>query len=332
MRETEGIMKKKINLVTGASGFLGSHLVRELLKRGEDVRILIRPTSDISSLENEKLEIFYGCLSDPDAVDSAVKGSDRVFNCAAYVQDYGPKDAFRKANVIGVENLLNSCVQYHVSRIIHISSTDVYGFPEHAASEEESFKKRPGFRYGNSKIESEKLIWDFYDKKQIPVTVFRPATIYGPRTPLLEEMVQMMRESRYIHIGRGNVHAGLIYVDNLIEAIMLSLESESSIGEAYNIIDQENISFRQLADTLIALTGSRKTYPVIPFSLAYAGGWFLERIYYLLGMRKRPVVTRMIACLFGVSQEISTEKIQKELNWASSVSFAQAMKHIFPDS
>jgi nucleoside-diphosphate-sugar epimerase len=177
-RKSQSGNTKKINLVTGASGFLGSHLVAELIKRNENVRVLVRETSDISYLNQFNIDFAYGCLSDKEAVLKATKEVDTIFNCAAYVSDFGPYNPFEKANILGVQNLLESCLINKTNRLIHISTTDVYGFPKASVDETCTFRKR-GFLYGDTKIEGEKIIWNFYNNYKIPITIFRPATIYG---------------------------------------------------------------------------------------------------------------------------------------------------------
>ena len=320
--------KNKINLVTGATGFLGSHLVEELLRRKKTVRVFVRETSDLEFLKQFDLETIYGCLSDLESLIQATKDVETIFHCAAFVSDYGPFEEFERANVTGVENILKCALINKPERIVHISTTDVYGFPKGAVDENYPFKKR-GFFYGETKIDGEKIIWDYYEKHKIPITVFRPATIYGERSLFfIDEIISMLKKKNYIHIRWKDVDAGLVHVSNLIDAIFLALDSPDSIGEAYNIIDGNKISFRRLAKSLAVISESPEAKIFIPFTLAFSIGFITEKLHTILNQKDRPFLTRMAACLFGISQEFSTEKIQKELHWKPKITFEEGIERI----
>lgn len=318
-------MKEGINLVTGASGFLGSHLVEELIGRGEKVRVFVRRTSDLSFLKQFDIEIVLGSLSDRESVFKATEGIHTVFHCAAYVSDFGPYKLFKEANIDGVENILECSLANKVKRLIHVSTTDVYGYPRSSVDESYPFRKR-GFFYGDTKIEGEKLVWEYYKKHKIPVTVFRPATIYGSRVPLFSIIFSMLRQGNWIHLGLKDVDAGLLHVSNFINAMLLARDNDDSIGEAYNIIDGNHVSFRDLTEQLSRISGYRNPRIFIIFSTAYFLGFCIEKIYRIFPLKDRPFVTRMAACLFGISQDFSIDKIKRELGWKPAISFEEAMK------
>lgn len=118
------------NLVTGGSGFLGSHLVETLVARGENVRTLVRPTSKIAHLENLGVDLVYGDLNDIQSLRAATQGMERVYHCAALATDWGAWETFRGANVTGVRNLLEASLEAGAGKFIHVSSSDVYGHPD----------------------------------------------------------------------------------------------------------------------------------------------------------------------------------------------------------
>jgi len=123
------------SLVTGGSGFLGSHLVEALVARGEKVRVLVRPTSKIDHLENLKVELVYGNMNNIQSLREAVQNVERVYHCAAIATDWGTWESFRNTNVTGVHNLLEAALKAGVGKFIHVSSTDVYGHPDYPADE-----------------------------------------------------------------------------------------------------------------------------------------------------------------------------------------------------
>ena len=138
------------NLVTGGSGFLGSHLADALLKRGEKVRALIRPTSNLAHLQNIDVELVYGDLDDIQSLQKAATGIHRIYHCAALAADWGSWKNFRTANVSGVGNILKAAVGAAVDKFIHISTADVYGHPDYPASETAPYRLR-GWPYGDTK-------------------------------------------------------------------------------------------------------------------------------------------------------------------------------------
>ena len=123
------------NLVTGGSGFLGSHLVEALVARGEKVRVLIRPTSKIDHLKNLKVELIHGDLNNIQSLRKAIQNIDRVYHCAALATDWGTWETFRSTNVTCVHNLLEVALEVGVSKFIHVSTTDVYGHPDYPVDE-----------------------------------------------------------------------------------------------------------------------------------------------------------------------------------------------------
>jgi len=170
-----------INLITGGSGFLGSQLTEAMVARGEIVRALVRPLSNTSLLENLGVELIRGDLTDPSSLKKAVQGVERVYHCAALAADWGPWKDFRAANVTGVYNILEAAMEAGVDKIIHVSTTDVYGHPNRYVRESAPYRSR-GWPYGDTKIEGEKIVWDYHREHDLSITIVRPVSIYGPRS------------------------------------------------------------------------------------------------------------------------------------------------------
>jgi nucleoside-diphosphate-sugar epimerase len=212
-----------MNLVTGGTGFLGSHLVEALVARGEPVRVLVRETSDTTHLEQLGVELACGDLEDAASLQVAAQGVSRVYHCAALAADWGPWRAFRAANVDGVRNLLEA-LETDVNRFVHVSTTDVYGHPDYPADESAPYRMR-GWPYGDTKIEGERVVWEYHRRHGLPVTIVRPANIYGPRSnTFVLEIVELLKSGSMIHIGRGDKPAGLGYVTNVVDLMLLAAD------------------------------------------------------------------------------------------------------------
>jgi nucleoside-diphosphate-sugar epimerase len=316
------------NLVTGGSGFLGSHLVAALLARGEKVRALVRPTSKTVHLASLGVELAYGDLSDVQSLRTATRDVERVYHCAALAADWGTREAFHAANVTGVRNLVEMALEAGVNKFVHISTTDVYGHPDYPADETASYRLR-GWHYGDTKIEGEQLVWAYHRQHGLPLTVVRPVNIYGPRsTTFVLEIVELLKSGSMVHIGSGRKSAGLAYVTNVVDVMLRAADSESSVGQAYNTSDGSDVTWRQYVDRLAEIMGVSSPRIVIPYRLAYLTGWAMEKIYGALRIEARPLLTRMTAELFGTDQAFPIDKARRELGYEPGVDFDEGIRRV----
>jgi nucleoside-diphosphate-sugar epimerase len=315
------------NLVTGGSGFLGSHLVEALVTRGEEVRALVRPTSKIDHLKTLEVELFYSDLNDVQSLKKAVQGTERVYHCAALANDWGDRESFYAANVTGVSNILEAALEAGVSKFIHVSTTDVYGYPNAPVDETASFQLR-GWHYGDTKIEGERLVWSYYKNHGLPITVVRPVSIYGPRSEsLVIDIVELLKNSDMVHMGNGKTPAGLAYVTNVVDLILLAADSEKSVGQAYNVSDGSDITWCQYVNRLAEIGGMKSPRIVIPYRIAYFTGWMMEKVYGSLKVKSRPLLTRMAVELFCTDQGFSINKARQELGYEPKVLFEEGIKN-----
>lgn len=316
------------NLVTGGCGFLGSHLAEALVARGEGVRALVRPTSKTAHLESLEVELVSGDLNDVRSLRTAMQGMERVYHCAALAADWGTWEAFRAANVTGLHNLLEAALEARVSKFIHVSTTDVYGYPDYPADETCPYRLR-GWPYGDTKIEGEQLVWTYCHRHDLPITIVRPASIYGPRsTTFVLEIVQELKKGSMVYLGKGNKPAGLAYVTNVVDVMLRAADSDSSVGQAYNASDGSEVTWRQYVDRLAEIVGVSKPRIVIPARLAYSTGWVLEKIYGLLRIETRPWLTRMVAEVLSTNQGFPIDKARRELGYEPQIDFDKGMRRV----
>jgi nucleoside-diphosphate-sugar epimerase len=317
-----------VYLVTGGSGFLGSHLVEALVARGAKVRALVRATSQVSYLQNLGVELAQGDLGDIQSLQAAARGVERIYHCAALAADWGTWEAFRAANVIGVRNLLEAALTADVSKFVHVSTTDVYGHPDSPVDETAPYRLR-GWPYGDTKIEGERLVWDYHREHGLPVTVVRPVSVYGPRSDsFVIEIVDLLKSGSMIHIGDGRNPAGLAYATNVVDVILRAGDSEVSVGQAYNASDGSKVTWRQYVDRLSDIVGVSSPRIVVPHRLAYFIGWTMEKVYGALRIEARPLLTRMAAELFGTDQGFSIDKARRELGYEPQVDFDEGMRRV----
>ncbi len=316
-----------LNLVTGATGFVGSHLVEALVLRGEKVRALVRPTSHTQVLRRLGVELRIGNLSDNATLIAAMQGVDRVFHCAALVSDWGPEEDFRLANVSGVRSVLAAATSARVGRLIHLSTSDVYGFPGRPAFETEHPSPR-GFPYADSKIEGEALVWNHYQNVGLPICILRPATVYGPRSSLtVMALIEALRNRRTVLIDHGRHVAGLTYVGNLVDAMILAADQEASIGQTYNVSDDSPITWRQYIDALAELAEVPRPTRSLSHTPAALLASFWESYYRMTGRTERPPWTHWMVELLGTDQIFPSDKIKRELGYRPRVSFEQGIRY-----
>ena len=224
-------------LVTGAGGFIGGWLVEALYLLGyTGVRAGTRKWSTSSRIARFPIELVLCNIMEKSQVERATEGVDAVIHCA-----YGP----REVNVSGTENLLAASVRNGVSRFVHISTIDVYGKVEGTIDESFPFEYT-GNEYGDSKIDAEKLCWAYLEKN-LPVVVLRPTVVYGPYNKLwiikFAERLQSGNWGILKDIGEGACN--LVYVQDLINAVILSVETEGAVGQAFNINGSDAITWNE---------------------------------------------------------------------------------------
>jgi len=316
-----------LNLVTGATGLVGSHLVEALVARGEQVRALVRPSSHSQRLRELGVELRVGNLMDNATVAAAAQGVTRVYHCAGLVGDWGTLADFQQANVSGVRSALAAATRAGVARFVHVSTTDVYGFPGRPAAESERPSPR-GLDYSDTKIEGEGLVWNHYRTVKLPVTIVRPATVYGPRAQwMVVGLVQALQRRRLPLIDEGRHVAGLAYVGNLVDAMLLAAESDASVGQAYNISDGTAVTWKEYVDALADIAHVPRARREYTHSRASAMATLWEGAYRLLGRSERPPLTRLMVELMGTDQAFPIDKARRDLGYQPRVTTEEGLRY-----
>lgn len=317
-------------LITGATGFIGRRLTRVLCQLGEPVRILARRPSNLRPLADLPIEIVYGDLADLDTVRAAVRGVRRVFNCAGMVSDWGPWAAFQAANITGVDNLLRAMrEETRLERFVHLSTSDVYGYPNRRHVTEDAPLVDRRMSYNSSKIAGELLAWRAYREHGIPLVVIRPASVYGPEdVHYVGEILALLRSGSMMLIDEGRPIAGLTYVDNLVDLLLLASERPAAVGQAFNASDGSSITWRDFTDRLAALAGTPSARFSLPHDLAYALGWAMEQLWRILRRRTRPLLTRQAVENIGTHQDFSITRAQQMLGYKPRVNFDEGMERV----
>jgi nucleoside-diphosphate-sugar epimerase len=231
-------------LITGANGFVGSHLVERLLDRGYQVKCLVRKTSNLKWLSGLKVEYVYGDISIKDSLKDAVREVDIIIHSAGLTKAKNREEYF-KANAKGTRNLVEAClvVNPKLQMFIYISSQAASGPGEDERPKDEAAPCRPVSDYGGSKLEGEKIVSEYSSK--LPVTIIRPPAVYGPRDTDMLGFFKVVKYGFRISFGKGESYISLVYVKDLADGIILAVENPKAIGQIYFIADDRVYSWRE---------------------------------------------------------------------------------------
>lgn len=313
-------------LVTGATGFVGGRLVQRLREAGFSVRALVRPTSD--SRRRQRLcaqgaEVAEGDLEDETSLEPVLDGVDAVVHCAGHVQDWGAREPFYRSNVVGTAHLVKAATG-RVAKLVHLSTTDIYGYP-HLRQVTEDHPSRPLNYYNETKLLGEGIVRGASD---IEVTVLRPASIYGPGSySIVVEFLEQVKSGFFPFFRSRDVIAGLTYVDNLCDAILLALEPAATPLRVFNVTDGSGVTWEEFVDGLAQLHGSSPRKLVLPYNVGYGAGVVMEWANRAFKARRRPLLTRMAVQLVGNHQDFSIEKAREEMGYRPRHDFLAGMQH-----
>jgi nucleoside-diphosphate-sugar epimerase len=315
-------------LITGASGFLGGRLAEVLAGEGEQVTVLARPTSDLRHLVGlNGLRVVQGSLTDREPLLEAVREVTHIFHCAAASTDWASASIYLESNVKGTENLLLAARQApRLERFIHVSTTDVYGYPALPCVEAGELRD-VGLPYNRTKILAEQAVWREAQEHSLPVTVLRPATIYGPRgKAFVTDIADLLRKRQMAYIDGGRRTGGFLYVDNAIDAMIAAARHPETQGKAYNMTDGTGATWRQYVSALADGLGCKPPWINLPYRAAMAIAAGMEIPYRCLNaLPGRPLLTRHAVFLLGRDQEFPSAKARAEFGFAPKISLEEGV-------
>jgi 2-alkyl-3-oxoalkanoate reductase len=319
-------------LVTGASGFVGRNITRALVNAGYRVKAQYRrekPPEELLKAARGGAELIRADLIDIMAKDSAsmlVDGVDGIVHTAAKVSPTGPRRGFDVINVDVTKWLQESAAGMGCRRFVYLSSTAVQGFGEHFSSSESGPYFKMVSNYQRSKKAAENIVAAF-EHHTMATTVLRPGFVYGPGdTKILKLVFDLLASGRLPMIGGFDVYNCFLYVDDLMQAVMLALESPQAAGEVFNITGDDVVTLREAVFAAAGLMGKPEPRINIPAWLAKAAGAFVGFIYTFLRISGDAIISPYLMHQLSSNYHFSSDKAKKLLGFAPRVDWQEGLK------
>lgn len=249
-------------LITGATGFIGSHLVGELLSRKWNVVCLVRKESRTSFLNRFPVTLKQVEIDDCPALEQAVTGMEYIFHLAARIRP-APKKVYDQANYHFTRNLCQACLsaKSHLKRFVYVSSIAAAGSSPVGKIRDESSKSEPTSEYGRSKLRGEEAVREVWDL--IPCTIIRPPNVYGPRQQETELLVRLLKKRILPVLKNHEKNTTLIYIKDLIRGMLQAALSNKAAHEIYYLTDENLYSWREiLLKMKDQILGTKKVIPL----------------------------------------------------------------------
>jgi dihydroflavonol-4-reductase len=269
-------------LVTGANGFVGSHLVETLLERGHGVRAQVRRTSDLSFLNHLQPELAYGDLRQPESLPQLVSDRQIVYHVGGITKANSPAQ-FYAVNQVGTRNLLEAVAGAgpNLERFVYVSSQAAVGPNRSGNPKSEDEPPRPITPYGRSKLGGEEEVRRFQGK--IPFTIIRPPAIYGPRDRDILPFFRSIERGIKPLFGFGKTYISVIYVKDLVEAIIAASFNEMAVGQTYFIAERRAYLWKEAFDIMAEVMGTRAVTVRIPKMVLFAMAFLSEGLAKISG-------------------------------------------------
>ena len=312
-------------LVTGSTGFIGSHLVESLIKKKYDVYCLIRKTSNPKWIKDLEVEFITGSYTDKKSLLPAVKGMDYVFHVGAVINAF-EWDTFYRTNVEGTINLLQACAEVNpgLKKFVFVSSIAAAGPSINKKPKKEKNRCQPVSLYGKSKYLAEKEAARFFN--QLPIVILRPTNVLGIRQKELNSVIKLARKRIIPLLGNGDKQTSICFVQDVVRALILAAENKHVRGQTFFVASEEAYSWREILTFISSELGQSFVFK-IPHPLLMLIALVSEAISRITG--DKPFITRKSVASARNNYWIhDTTLIKKELGFSPEINLKDGLKDI----
>ena len=305
-----------IAFVTGATGLVGSHLVEQLVAQGVRPRCLVRQTSDTALLEQLGVERVTGDVTDPpDRLRDLIGDAETVFHCAAMVDDWASREAMMRVNVEGVQHMLDACTGLPgLRRFVMVGSMVVLGMGPQNNLDETAPLVHTGDNYNYTKILACEAALSAARQRGVPVVICRPPYIYGPRDrQFFPRLFESLKSGQFKFIGDGNQPITLVYVLNLVRALILASKADLDPGEVFLVTDGESITRRELVELACEGMGYPMPTDHVPLMVARVAMPVVELLAKM--KHERPILNRFKMKFMTTPMTFNIDKARSRLGY-----------------
>jgi nucleoside-diphosphate-sugar epimerase len=314
-------------LITGGNGLLGRRVAAALQDRGDGVRVLALPAEDTRWLEQRGAVVYRGDIRRPETLSAPMGGVRGVLHLAGMMGVWRPMDVYHTVNVTGTKNVCRAALDEGVARFVHVSSWTVYGM-DLGELVREDFLLRP-FRepYAVTKAAGDILVQRMIAEDRLPAVIIRPGTFFGPGDHLhFGRMADRLHAGRGVIVGRGDNALPFVYVTDVVQGLLLALDHEHAVGQAYNITNDHPLTQQQFLEAIAHETGASLPRIHVPYQALYAAGAAAEQLAMLTRSQRQPVVTRLGVKLFGTDNRHAIDKARRELGYRPLVDLRDGVR------
>jgi dihydroflavonol-4-reductase len=302
--------------ITGSTGFIGTHLVRQLSQTDHKLYCLVRKTSDINLLNEIGATIIIGDVTDKDSFTKSMNDCDTVIHLASsFVFWVANKRTYRDVNVNGTRNVMESVLETGISKVISISTVGIYGNAKWPINEDSPYGNKRASRYCQTKYEGDLITWQLHKEKGLPLVMIHPSAVIGPNDP--------KAAGRYIkNYARGRMLAQVltntlfpwVHVKDVCESVIKALEKENNIGERY-LVSNENLTFGEINNMISEISGKNLPRLKFPDWITMLNAYLLTGLAYLI--RKPPIWDMSVDQIHLMKQgfEVDGSKAERELGF-----------------
>ncbi|HSQ36023.1 MAG TPA: NAD-dependent epimerase/dehydratase family protein [Candidatus Binatia bacterium] len=310
-------------LITGASGFIGSHLAAALAGAGHEVSCLVRSSSRLDFLSTLPVRLVEGDCLERGSLRAALAGIDYVFHLAGAISA-PDRGTYFAVNAGGTKNLVEACLEWNpaLRRLVHVSSIAAAGPSPRGGSLNEGDDCRPVSDYGRSKLQAELEVRAIGER--LPWVIIRPPNVLGPRQRELEESLRLVRWRIRPLVGRRRSRTSVIGVWDLVRALRLAAGDDRAIGRTYFVTDGEPVSWRAITAAVARAAGVGGLYIPVPFTVQVAAAAVVEAV--ARWRKKTPPFTReLVTAARTYDWVYANDAIANELDFRPEMDLVEVM-------
>jgi nucleoside-diphosphate-sugar epimerase len=321
-------------LVTGGTGFIGSHLAEEGRRRGAEVVVLgltDRPEEQVNVelLKRQGVEIIPGSITEDDLCRQALRRVTHVFHLAVAMREGGKSDEFFESiNLDGTRRLLEASVAGGVKRFVYCSTIGIYGHRAPGITREDS-PLAPGNIYERTKVSAERLVRRFGLDERLPFAILRPADVYGPRDHRLRKLFRGVSRGRFPLFGAGGGRRHMVYVDDVVSAFFQACDRKEAVGEAVIVAGPSVCTLRELIEQVQKATGSKRYGIRLPLKPMLLASGVVEDLCRVLQID--PPIYRRRMDFFWSDSAFDISRARRVLDWAPKVDLEEGVRRTWED-